>query len=84
MSLVLSDELIRQTQSTEEELKIEIAVMLYQRKKLSIGQGCEFTGLDRLEFQRQLALRDVPLHYSVEDLHQDIETLKRLKSEKIA
>ncbi len=78
MSLVLSDELIRQTQSTEEELKQDIAVMLYREEKLTLAQASRFLGVDRLEFQKILADHDVPIHYTVEDLRNDLKTLEEL------
>ncbi len=78
MSLVLSDELIRQTQSTEEELRQDIAVMLYSEEKLTLAQASRFLGVDRLEFQKILADHDVPIHYTVEDLRNDLKTLEEL------
>jgi predicted HTH domain antitoxin len=78
MSLVLSDELIRQTQSTEEELRQDIAVMLYGEEKLTLAQASRFLGVGRLEFQKILADHDVPIHYTVEDLRNDLKTLEEL------
>jgi predicted HTH domain antitoxin len=79
MSVVLTDDLVRATHCTEAELRIEIAVMLYAKKKLSLGKAAEVAGLDRWDFQKALGEREVPINYTVEDLHQDLETLKRLK-----
>ena len=78
MSLILSDELIRQTQRTEEELRQDIAVMLYGEEKLTLAQASRFLGVDRLEFQRILAEHNVPIHYSTEDLRDDIKTMEEL------
>ena len=57
---------------------MELAVSLYARGKLTLGQASEFTGLTQLEFQRQLAQRDVPLNYDLTELKRDVETLKKM------
>ncbi len=78
MSVVLSDDLIRQTQSTEQELKEAIAVMLYSEEKLTLAQASRFLGVDRIEFQSVLAKHDAAIHYSTEDLQDDIKTMEEL------
>jgi predicted HTH domain antitoxin len=79
MSVVLDDSILKQTKLSEDEIKIELAVSLYARGKLTLGQASEFTGLTQLEFQRQLAQRDVPLNYDLTELKRDVETLKKMK-----
>ncbi len=32
--------------------------------------------MNQLEFQRILGSRKIPIHYGVEDLHQDLQTLQ--------
>ncbi len=36
------------------------------------------TGLGHIKFQQQLGKRKIAWHYDVEDLHADLETLKKL------
>ncbi len=79
MSVVLDDSILEQTKLSEDEIKMELAVSLYARGKLTLGQASEFTGLTQLEFQRQLAQRDVPLNYDLTELKRDVETLKKMK-----
>ena len=78
MSLVISDEILSAAQMTPAELAQEIAVLLFQKDKLTLGQASILSGLNRLEFQRLLASRQIPLHYDIEDFEQDIQTLKEL------
>ncbi|MEP6512978.1 MAG: UPF0175 family protein [Parafilimonas sp.] len=53
----------------------EIAVLLYQKNKLSFGQAQKLGEMNPYEFQCLLYEKGVPLHYSTEDLQDDIETL---------
>ncbi|XWK87265.1 MAG: UPF0175 family protein [Phormidium sp.] len=65
---------------TEEELKLEIAILLYQQKKLSIGKARHLAGMHLIEFQKELSRREICINYDVEDLQADIGTLKELGS----
>lgn len=78
MSLVIPDDVVFATRMTKEELLREIAVMLFQKEKLTLAQAAELASMPRLNFQHLLASRNIPVHYDVEDLHQDMETLHKL------
>ena len=39
MSVTISDEILSVTQMSEAELKQEIAIMLFQKEKLTLGQA---------------------------------------------
>ena len=52
--------------------------MLYGLGKISSGKVRSQAGLSVIEFQRELAKRDLYLNYDVEDFQQDVETLKSL------
>ena len=79
MILVIPEDIFQAAQTTEEELKIELALLLYKQNKISSGKVRNWLGLSVLEFQHELAKRDLYLNYDVEDLNQDVETLKSLK-----
>ncbi len=53
-------------------LLIELALALYARDILSFGKARELTGLSKYEFGQLLAKRDIPRHYSREDLQDDV------------
>jgi predicted HTH domain antitoxin len=59
------------------ELKVEIAVMLFQKEKLPLGQASRLAALHHLEFQHLLASRDISVHYDVADLEEDLATLSQ-------
>lgn len=78
MLMTLPDDLLQSTQLTEAELKAEIAVALFQRERLTLGQAAVLADLPQLEFQRLLAARGIPLHYGLEALEEDLERARRL------
>jgi predicted HTH domain antitoxin len=78
MALAISDELLNTTRMTEQELSVEIAVMLFQQEKLTLGQASKLAGMNQFRFQNLLAGRDIGPHYDVADFQEDIETLKKL------
>jgi predicted HTH domain antitoxin len=60
-------------------LKQEIAVLLFQKEKLTLGQASRLAGMSQLHFQHLLASRQIPLHYDVADFEADLNTLQELK-----
>jgi len=78
MTLTIPDDILTAAKITEEELKLEIAIFLYQQKKLSIGKARHLAGMHLIEFQKELSRREICINYDVEDLQADIETLKEL------
>ena len=79
MSLIIPDEIVQATQMSAAELKQEIAVMLYQKEKLTLGQASRLAGMSRLQFQHLLASRQIPVHYDVDEFKEDIKTLREMK-----
>ncbi|NLL10319.1 MAG: UPF0175 family protein [Methanomicrobiales archaeon] len=55
-----------------EELMSELAVSLYQRGIITSAQACRLAGFDRYQFEDLLWKRQIPVHYSEEDLGKDI------------
>ncbi len=79
MSVVIPDDILRATRMTEDELKLEIAIMLYKQEKISSGKARAWTGLTVIEFQHELAKRGLCINYDVEDFQADIKTLQLMK-----
>ena len=55
MSVVIPDEVLEASRMTENELKVEVAVMLFEKGKLSLGQASRLAALHHLAFQHLLA-----------------------------
>ena len=78
MSLVISDDIVKASGFSESELLLEIAIMLYQQRKLSTGKAHRLAGMNLIEFQRELASREICVNYAVEDFQADLKTLRKL------
>ncbi|MGJ3253595.1 MAG: UPF0175 family protein [Elainellaceae cyanobacterium] len=78
MSVVIPDDILHATKMTEDELKLEIAIMLYKQQRISSGKVRAWTGLTVLQFQHELAKRGLYINYDVEDFQSDVETLQSL------
>ena len=63
---------------TAQEVKREIAIILYQREAVSLAKAATLSDMTRLEFQRLPASRGIPIHYDAHDLDADISHLSRL------
>lgn len=77
-TLTIPDEVLHSANMTEHEMVVELAIALYQREKVTIEQAAHMAGMDRIQFQRELASRDLYLTLDVDDLEQDIATLRAL------
>lgn len=63
---------------TPAELRLELACALYARGRITAVAGSHLADLDLVSFQGALKERGIPRNYSVEDLHDDLDSLKRL------
>jgi len=72
--------LLQAARVTPDEIKIELAVQLYQQRRLSIGLARELAGMSLWEFRQLLASRRISPHYDVADLDEDLLTWQELDS----
>lgn len=79
MTVLIPDDILRATRMTEDELKLEIAIMLYKQEKISSGKARSWTGLTVIEFQHELAKRGLCINYDVADFQADVKTLQSMK-----
>ena len=80
MSLTISDDLLLTMRMTEDEASQEIAVLFYQKQKLTLAQASRLAGMDRMQFQHLLASRRIPINYDVKDFEEDLKNLRKLRS----
>ena len=73
--LVISKDILQSVKMTPNQLTLEIAIYLYAKKKLTLGQAKRFAGLDQISFQKELANRDLNIHYDMSDVMKDVENL---------
>lgn len=61
--LLIEDTYIKASGFTEAQLKLEIAVMLFDKEKLSLRKAALMAGLYWLDFMKELDSRQITLHY---------------------
>jgi predicted HTH domain antitoxin len=76
MSVLVSDELLQAANMSDAELKTELAVLLYQQKKLGLSKAREFAGVALVEFQQELARRHIPVFDDLAGLEAEIALFK--------
>jgi len=78
MSVVIPDDILRAAKMTEDELRLEVAILLYKQNKISSGKARAWTGLTVINFQHELARRGLCINYDVEDFQADVKTLQSM------
>lgn len=73
--LIVLKEFLNSAKMSAKDLAVEIAVYLYEKKRLTLGQAKRLADLDQISFQKELARRNVYIHLETEDILQDIENL---------
>ncbi|RIK12589.1 MAG: hypothetical protein DCC51_16745 [Anaerolineae bacterium] len=72
--------LLQAAHATTDELRVELALQLYQQRRLSIGHARELADLSLWEFRQLLAARRISPHYDRADLDSDMETWGEIQS----
>lgn len=75
MGLLIEDNELELVHMSEDELRKEIAIMLFEKGKLSTGKASAFAGMNKILFQKELAKRAIPVTYDEEELMRDLDTL---------
>lgn len=76
MTLTIPEEIVRSTRMSIPELSLEIAVLLFQKEKLSLGLASRLARMSQIQFQHLLASRKIQIHYDEQDFEDDLRTLK--------
>jgi len=64
-------------QLTETDLLTELAITLFQQERITLGTASKIARLHQIEFQQLIASRGISVHYDVEDLEQDLASLRQ-------
>jgi predicted HTH domain antitoxin len=78
VTIEIPQEVLHAARMTPEEMKQELAVLLFQQRKLSLGKAREMAGMTVWTFQQLLGSREIMVHYDVADYEEDLATLKAL------
>ena len=79
MSIVIPDEILQATRLTAAEIMQELALALFQREKLTLGQASRLAGMSQWQFQQLLGSRNISIHYGITDFEADLRTLEGLR-----
>jgi predicted HTH domain antitoxin len=78
--VLLDEEILQEAQISESELRLEIAILLFQQHRLAIGKAARFARISEATFEQQLSQRNIPRYfYEMEDLDLDLKTLKKMR-----
>lgn len=78
MTIEISDKIIEKTGLSPEKILLELAIALFQRESITLGQASKIAGIHQMQFQKELAKRKISIHYDVEDFERDLETIKQI------
>ena len=76
ITLNLPDSLSQTEAFNQSDWFREIAVALFQQERVSLSRASKIAGMEILDFQKLLANRSICVHYDVEDLEQDVQSLR--------
>lgn len=76
--LTIHDSWLHETNLSEAELRLELALSLLERGRISFEQAQKLAQLEVLEFLQHVQKRGISLEYGTEDLMQDVHTLQQL------
>ena len=77
--LVLNDELIKDMNMSEEEIKLEFAVWLYERDQISLRKAARMSSLHWLDFSQILVNRNIPtVKMTDEEFETEVKTVNSL------
>lgn len=75
-TLEIPQDILDTARLTVDEMKVELAIHLYDEGRLSIGKARELAGMPLWAFRQLLAARRISPHYDVSDLDEDVATLR--------
>lgn len=78
MTLELPNHILTDSKYQLQDLQIDVALVLYQRQKISLARAARWIGMNRLEFQKLLKDRSIPINLSIDDFKTDLKTLESM------
>ena len=79
MVIQIQDEVLRGLGLTEPQVLLDLAVGLFTERRVTLGRAAEIAGLPQMDFQQELGRRGISIHYDLEDLQADLQTLAALR-----
>ncbi|MEL6674695.1 MAG: UPF0175 family protein [Bacteroidota bacterium] len=80
-SFVIHADLLAELNLSAEELRVDLAALLYDQERLTLAQAKKLAGVTQIKFQQELSRRNIPLKYDMQELEEDMETLRLLEED---
>ena len=80
-TIEIPENVLEATRMSLQEIKLELAITLFQQEKLSFGKARELAGVDFWTLQQILGSRGIHPHYDVAELEEDLTVLAALNKE---
>jgi predicted HTH domain antitoxin len=77
-SIEIPAEVFHTTRMTPKDMKLELALTLFQQGKISFGKAREMADMNVWDFQLLLGSRKIPVHYDVQDYLEDQTAIEAL------
>lgn len=77
MTIELPDKELGDLRLSNEQARVEFAVGLYAGGQVSLGRAAKIAGMPKILFMQEAGSRRIPMHYTVEDMQHDIETVRK-------
>lgn len=78
MLIEIPDNILHNKNFTEQEIRIELAIILYKKNMMTIKQASDFSNLDLNKFQKRLNDTLTPIQYTEDDFENDLNTIKKI------
>ena len=73
------DLILQQAGVSPSEILLKLAILLFQEDRISLGQASKLADLHMVEFQKELAKRNISIHYGQEDYLNDKRIVENFK-----
>jgi predicted HTH domain antitoxin len=77
MTIILPQDIVERAGLSEAEILTELACRLYETRRLGYGPAVRLSGLSRIEFDRELGARRIPI-CTLEQLEHDLVAAREL------
>ncbi|NDJ17455.1 UPF0175 family protein [Myxacorys almedinensis] len=77
VTIDIPDRIAQSAELTQAELLREIAVLLFQQERITLGKAAQIAKMHPFELQKLLASRKIPIHYGLEEYEADVASLRQ-------
>jgi predicted HTH domain antitoxin len=78
MVIEIADNIMGKTKLSVGDLKLRIALILFAEEQVTLVQAAKIAGLHQMQFQKELAKRQMPIHYDETDFERDLLTIANM------